>query len=267
MSIIGFLRRHYLNWAVPRYQKRLLQQPGPDSLERSRWEQSLKDPTAFYLDCFRYFCLRLPPLIREHRAYFKSEGRGFGEDALHTLWFLLFQEFKPATFLEIGVFRGQTLSLAALLSRYNKTECKITGISPFSSAGDRVSKYATQVDYLSDTLLNFEHFQLPKPELIKAYSTDPEAVRRIRETSWDMIYIDGSHDYEVVCKDWDVCSESLKVGGVVVLDDSGLSSPYTPPMFATGGHPGPSQKASELDRTRFQEILQVGHNRVFLKLR
>jgi len=32
--------------------------------------------------------------------------RGFGENAFHTMWYLLLEEFKPATFLEIGVFRG-----------------------------------------------------------------------------------------------------------------------------------------------------------------
>ncbi len=267
MSPIGFLRRHYLNWAVPRLQRRLLLDHGSVNLDRSKWSQSLDDPTRFYLNCYRFYCQQLPEDVREHRNYFKKEGRGFGEDALHTLWFLLFREFKPANFLEVGVFRGQTTSLAALLSRLGRSNCEVFGISPFTPAGDSVSKYRTNVDYLSDTLANFKHFALPAPTLLKAYSTDPQAVQLIQSRQWDMIYIDGSHDYEVVCVDWKVCSESLKPGGVVILDDSGLTTKYQPPIFATGGHPGPSQKAAEIDRQRFQEILQVGHNRVFLKLR
>jgi hypothetical protein len=39
----------------------------------------------------------------------------------------------------------------------------------------------------------------------------------------------------------------------------------TTPAFATGGHPGPSRLASEIDSSLFREILQVGQNRVFQK--
>jgi hypothetical protein len=128
-----------------------------------------------------------------------------------------------------------------------------------------VSKYRTDLDYRSDTLLNFAHFSLTEPELLKAYSTDPDAVKVIKSTEWDMIYIDGNHDYEIVLKDWEVCAASVKPGGIIILDDSGLSTSYRPPAFATGGHPGPSRLASEIDSSLFREILQVGHNRVFQK--
>jgi hypothetical protein len=37
-------------------------------------------------------------------------------------------------------------------------------------------------------------------------------------------------------------------------------------VFATAGHPGPTRLAGEIDRKKFREILQVGHNRVFQKL-
>ena len=56
---------------------------------------------------------------------------------------------------------------------------------------------------------------------------------------------------------------AIKPGGIIILDDSGLSTSYRPPAFATGGHPGPSRLASGIDPGQFQEILQVGHNRVF----
>jgi hypothetical protein len=86
---------------------RLLPIPMPD-IPRAAWDDSLNDPTAFYVRCFHHFHGRLPKPLREHRAYFTQSGRGFGEDAFHTMWFLLFREFNPASFLEIGVYRGQT---------------------------------------------------------------------------------------------------------------------------------------------------------------
>ncbi len=180
--------------------RRLLLQPSPARLERADWARSLQEPTEFYLDCFRFFHQRLPVELREHRAYFSRAGRGFGEDAMHVLWFLLFQELKPARFLEIGVYRGQVLSLAAMLARLNGTACQVQGVSPFSPAGDGVSKYRADVDYLEDTLANFGHFSLPRPELLRAFSTDPEAVALIKSQPWDLIYIDGNHDYGVVLR-------------------------------------------------------------------
>jgi hypothetical protein len=225
----------------------------------------LADPTKFYSRAVEYFDRSLPPEFRAHRDYFTQNGRGFGEDAFHTQWFLLFRQFRPQNFLEIGVFRGQSLSLAALCARHFKLDCFTQGISPFSTAGDAVSRYRGNVDYQTDTLENFSHFKLPAPALLKAYSTDPAAAQLIASRAWDIIYIDGNHDYEIARADWDLCAKHIRPGGLIVLDDAGLSTKFKPPAFATGGHPGPSRLAREINRAAFTEILQIGHNRVFQK--
>ncbi len=236
-------------------------------ITRADWPASLENPTTFYLQCCHYFSTNLPEELREHRRYFGQKGRGFGEDAFHTMWYLLFQEFRPASFLEIGVFRGQTLSLAALLARQHSRPCLVQGISPFAAAGDGVSRYRRRHDYQADTLENFTRFGLPAPSLLKAYSTDSAAAQLIRSRHWDIIYIDGNHDYEVARQDWELCAPQVLPGGIIVLDDSGLTTRYqAPPFFATGGHAGPSRLAAEINRAHFAEILQVGHNRVFQKL-
>jgi SAM-dependent methyltransferase len=182
------------------------------------------------------------------------------------MWHLLFREFQPADFLEIGVFRGQTISLAALLSRMNGRPCEVFGISPFSPAGDSVSRYRQNIDYYQDTVANFDHFSLPHPNRVRAFSTDEAALALIRGRPWEMVYIDGNHDYEVARQDWEACARSVKPGGIIMLDDAGLTTSFQPPEFATKGHPGPSRVAQEIDRTRFREILHVGHNRVFQKI-
>ena len=230
------------------------------------WADSLADPTGFYLRAVEYFDRSLPEEFRVHRNYFTQNGRGFGEDAFHTMWFLLFREFRPKSFLEIGVFRGQSLSLAGMCARHFQLVCLVQGISPFTFAGDSVSKYSRHVDYLADTLGNFSHFQLAPPSLLKAYSTDPEARNLIASRDWDLIYIDGNHDYAVAREDWELCSKHVRTQGLIVLDDSGLGTAFRPPSFATAGHPGPSQLAKEINRNEFAEILQVGHNRVFQKV-
>lgn len=233
---------------------------------RDKWADSLNDPTGYYLDCFQFFHHLAVPEVKEHRSFFAKAGRGFGEDAFHVMWWMLMEHFRPVTFLEIGVYRGQTLSLISLLQRRLSIDGAIVGISPFAPAGDGVTNYRDDIDYLADTFNNFDHFGLPAPELLKAYSTDNIAVKRIHETAWDSIYIDGNHDYEIAIQDWENCASSVRVGGIIILDDSALSTNYRPPAFATGGHPGPSRIASEIDSSRFTEILQVGHNRVFQRM-
>ena len=230
------------------------------------WSRSLSDPTGFYEDCVIYFHKSLPETLRAHRRYFSAARRGFGEDAFHTMWFFLFERFLFKNFLEIGVYRGQTLSLIALLQQqHSLSDAEVWGISPFSSVGDSVSSYRNNVDYLNDTNLNFSHFGLKKPNLLKAYSTDPTALQLLKSRRWDAIYIDGNHDYEVARSDWEASAQNIKSGGVIVLDDASLDTSFAPPCYATKGHPGPSRLASEIDSAMFEEILRVGHNRVFQK--
>jgi hypothetical protein len=236
-------------------------------LDLKNWEDSLANPNDFYRRCTGFFYHKLPKEIQEHRAWFRLNKRGFGEDAFHTMWWLIFNELRPENFLEIGVYRGQTLSLAALLHRHlGIAGGTVLGISPFSSAGDAVSTYLDSVDYYDDTRKNFAHFDLPTPELLRAYSTDMPAIQRIAAQTWDAIYIDGNHDYEIAARDWENCAEHVRDGGVLVLYDSALNTAYQPPLFASKGHPGPSRLAAEIKaRGQFTEILQVGHNRVFRK--
>ncbi|MDB6058884.1 MAG: class SAM-dependent methyltransferase [Verrucomicrobiales bacterium] len=232
---------------------------------RDDWPRSLTDPTEFYLECVRFFYQKLPQDLRDHRRYFNSNNRGFGEDAFHVMWFLLYREFEFSRFLEIGVYRGQVLSLVSLLQQGDK-RVEVVGISPFAPAGDSVSNYTKDVSYYEDTLENFRHFSLPLPTLARAYSTDEIARATIASRQWECIYIDGNHDYEVAKSDWNLCSMNLIRGGIIVLDDSGLDTSFRAPIFATAGHPGPTRVAAEIDRQQFREILQVGHNRVFQKI-
>ena len=268
MSITGFLRGYRTRIVLSYYRYRAQRSASAPRVKRNDWDLSLSDPTAFYHECFRYFHGVMPKEFCEHRTYFRTgqgHPRGFGEDAFHALWYLLLEEFRPRNFLEIGIFRGQIISLVALWSRLAGQQCEVYGISPFTSAGDSVSKYP-ELDYYADTLANFDHFGLQHPRLLRAYSTDASALELISSKQWEMIYIDGNHEYEVVRKDWEACSRNLAPGGIVVLDDSGLSTNFVPPIFATKGHPGPSRIAQQIDRKQFREILQVGHNRAFQRL-
>src|SRR5262249_10669127 len=139
-----------------------------------------------------------PEWLRQHRWFFSQESRGFGEDAFHAMWFKLLSERRPRRCLEIGVYRGQVISLWLLIAEKMGFPIEVHGISPFSPAGDSVSKYIEGLDYYADVLANCARFSSERPRLLRAYSTDAEAVALINVGSWDLIYIDGSHEEAVV---------------------------------------------------------------------
>lgn len=229
------------------------------------WPKSLADPTNYYLNCVRYFHQAAPDWIREHRRYFCQNQRGFGEDAFHVLWHAMCQTSRPNAFLEIGVYRGQVISFVSLVAKSLGLDCFVCGVSPFTSAADSVSRYSSDVDYWQDVFENFKAFNLPPPSLIKGMSNQRGVVEEFSSRCWDLIYIDGNHDYEVAREDFLNCSKILNPGGKIILDDSALYTFYRPPLYATAGHPGPSRLAMEIPSLGFQEVLRVGHNRVFQK--
>ena len=206
-----------------------------------------------------------PNELQQHRAYFKQESRGFGEDAFHAMWFTLLREYHPQECLEIGVYRGQVISLWALIARLLGYSSNIHGISPFTPAGDQVSDYLKNIDYQGDTLEHHRHFGLPPPTLTMAFSTDIDAKEYIASRKWNLIYIDGNHDYEVALSDYEICKDSLAVGGLLVMDDSSLYTDYAPPRFSFAGHPGPSRVVQERAIKELHFIGGVGHNNVFFK--
>lgn len=114
---------------------------------------------------------------------------------------------------------------------------------------------------------NHEHFGLSMPIVCRHFSTATEAREFIAHRSWNVIYIDGNHDYKIVSQDWEICSRSVAIGGLIVLDDASLRTNYQPyATISTAGHPGPSRLAGEIDPGQFLEILAVGHNRIFRRI-
>jgi hypothetical protein len=236
-----------------------------DDLQFSECCRKFVDRTTVYEYMYHYFIHRCPQEVREHRKYFQQDSRGFGEDAFHGMWYLLLREFQPENCLEIGVYRGQTISLWALLSRYIKFNCNISGISPFTPVGDGVSVYKEDLNYLDDTLRNHSAFDLPRPNLIKALSNECTAIAAIKARSWDLIYIDGNHDYDVALGDYEICLSNLAVGGLLVMDDSSLYTDFRGPIFSFAGHPGPSRIVQERAMRDLKFLGAVGHNNIFIK--
>tara|TARA_Y100000589_G_C27088009_1_gene602617 strand:- start:114 stop:950 length:837 start_codon:yes stop_codon:yes gene_type:complete len=207
----------------------------------------------------------LPKSIKHHRFYFSKEKRGFGEDSFHVLWYLLLDEFKPKEILEIGVYRGQVLTLWSLISKELEIKTNIFGLSPLKNIEDSVSSYI-DIDYEKDIKLHCKEFNIGLPTIVKEYSNSKNGMDFIKSKKWDLIYIDGNHDYEVVKEDFFNSYYSLAQNGIIVMDDSSLYLNFKNRKGSFKGHPGPSRVCSEFARRKMLHIGTVGHNNIFQKL-
>ena len=112
-----------------------------------------------------FFSEDIPLFVKNHRKYFKESSRGFGEDLFHVMWFYLFKDLRPKNVLEIGVYRGQVLTLWSLLSKEMNIGANIYGLSPLKNINDKVSEYI-DIDYKSDIEKNCDKFNIKVPNLI-----------------------------------------------------------------------------------------------------
>jgi hypothetical protein len=257
--MVRFMAKYQSYWFARRQEK------FAENLSFTQAVARIPARNALYSYMHHYQHQLSPDKLQQHRAYFKQDSRGFGEDAFHAMWFLLMREYHPLNCLEIGVYRGQVISLWAMIAKELNIPCNIHGISPFTPAGDQVSVYLKNIDYQNDTLMHHHHFGLKEPLLLKAFSNDPVAQDYIGAQQWNLIYIDGSHDYEVALADYTICRDHLADGGLLVIDDSSLYTDFQPPLFSFAGHPGPSNIVQELAMKELVFLGGVGHNNVFMK--
>ena len=230
-----------------------------DQLSKEEVE-SIKDRNVLY-NLFKNSYQNLPDVVKQHREYFTQEGRGFGEDAFHAMWYYIFKHYQPKQILEIGVFRGQTLSLFQLLGDLFNIDVNVVGISPMASVGDSKSNYV-DIDYEADILQNFDQFNLKHPKLVRAFSADANARYEIKTNNWDLIYIDGNHDYINVLIDYFNCVDTLNQTGIIVLDDSSLYTDFNV-EGAFRGHEGPSTVVRDIVSKELDNFISVGHNNCF----
>lgn len=182
---------------------------------------------------------------------------GFGERSFLWMWKLLVDEMPPNfKFLEIGVFRGQVLALIRILSK----TASIAGITPLDSTGGHWDS-----DYEADIKLLHETFKLSQPDIIKGLSTDPDIIEKAKGT-YDIIYIDGGHEYEVAKSDIINYSPFVKVGGYLVIDD--CANKYDLPYGYFRGIESVSRAVDQhLPNEQFKEIFSVVHNRIFQRVK
>jgi SAM-dependent methyltransferase len=235
-------------------------------------EAFYRDDTEVHRTIFQAFtdAVQLSPELRRHRDHIEQNALGFGDRAFHWLWKLLVDEMPGRfRFLEIGVYKGQVLSLVGMLAMRLGKVAYVFGITPLDATGDKYSQYQS-ADYprIIGELQTWAGIPAAGHARILCGSSTDDAVKSLCRSlgAFDMVYIDGSHDFHAVASDIIVYSELLRVGGYLIMDDAATDLRLPPDLWA--GHAQVSLAATTLlgPDKRFKPVCSVGHNRVWRKV-
>lgn len=205
--------------------------------------------------------------LKAHRDFIEQHIYGMGERSFHWMWKLIVDEMPDEfSFLEIGVWKGQVPSLIRLLAQRTKRMADIVGVTPLNAVSADGYPYPDE-DYAQHIKNLHDHFDQPLPRICKGDSTDPKVQQAIGKLpKFDIVYIDGCHEYDYVVNDILFYGARLREGGFLVMDDA---SCYLAPVWGFfQGIEGVCQAVRaiiETDRS-WAHLLAVMHNRVFQRV-
>jgi hypothetical protein len=227
------------------------------------------------------------PFLKEHKDWVEQHKWGFGDRAHHYMWYLILQHMQTHTenarLLEIGVFKGQIISLWALLGRELRRKVTIHAVSPFKGNRPGLVLHFTKKtffpsyrrrhsegnlyrdeDYLSCNKNIFARFGLDFSQVVlhRGYSSDLKVKNEAAPYKYDVIYIDGDHSYDGCLNDIRAYAPLVKPGGFLVLDDA---SCFLPGTMYFKGHEAVSKACEKIPAIGFKNVLNIGHNRIFMK--
>lgn len=264
--------------------------PGLDFLARTKAYL----PTAEHHDrLFAEFTTETwaDPALAAHRRHVEAGELGFGDPAFHALWAQLLAaaraRFGRLDVLEVGVFKGQVISLWALLAKLHDWPVRIHAITPLAGQPlprfgwwrsllyrvnprfrERIKSgdfYAAE-DYEAIVRAHFAHHGLDfdQVRLVRGLSTAPAVRAAVAHDRFHVIYIDGDHTYAGACADIQHYAPKVIAGGWLVMDDAAFDQPGT---SFWKGYETVARSCLLLPALGFKNVLNVGHNRVFERVR
>ena len=227
------------------------------------------------------------PYLSAHRRYIEQNNLGFGDAAFHAMWLRLLdcasRRFGPIRALEIGVFKGQVVSLWAMIAKRWNIDLQISAITPLSGRPKPRSKFVTRVrtcfdprfreqfhsgnfyeqaNYLDIITKLFEHFNVDIDfvNLYQGFSTDQRILESVRSSTFHIVYVDGDHTFQGALHDFKTFGPKIVKGGWLVADDAAC---YLPGTAFWKGYGSVSEAAKIMPDIGFRNILNVGHNRIY----
>ncbi len=203
--------------------------------------------------------------LNAHRTWTENHVWGFGERSFQWLWKLLVDEMpKEFEFLECGIFKGQILSLIGLLAQRTKKVAWRYGVTPLDESG-----IGWTSDYRKDIETIHNQFDIPLDYVIyKGSSTDPLIIEQAKSTApYDIIYIDGSHEFSDVKSDLAHYPPMVKVGGYLVIDDANCEMSMEWGYFQGIADVCKAKQEWLQDNDSFEFVFSVVHVSVFKRLK
>lgn len=227
------------------------------------------------------------PVLTAHRRHVEAGKLGFGDPAFHAMWASLLvaagKRFGSIRVLEIGIFKGQVISLWALLAREYGLNLEVSALGPlagqprprstlFTKIRYRLSRrfreqidnanYYADEDYAAIVRAHFTHHGLDfdQVRLHRGFSTDPLLLQRLAAETFHVVYVDGDHSYEGALHDFKTFAAKIPVGGWLIADDAGGDLPGT---TFWKGHAAVTRAVQIMPTLGFKNVLNVGHNRIF----
>ncbi len=230
------------------------------------------------------------PVLTRHRRHVETHQLGYGDPAFHALWARLLAtahaQFGTIDVLEIGVFKGQVISLWALLAREYGWPVRVHALSPLAgqpmpktgwwrSLLFRLSAHFRErvqsgdfypvEDYEAILRAHFSahHLSFDAVRLLRGYSTDESIRQQVASDRFHLIYIDGDHTYAGASADIGHYAPKVVPGGWLVMDDAAFDQPGT---TFWKGYDTVARACHFLPPLGFKNVFNVGHNRVFQRL-
>lgn len=235
--------------------------------EAAAWVDSIECVSDIRDRFDMYTCMDLQLL--EHRTYIEEKGLGMGERCFHWMWRLIVDEMPEFfQFLEIGVYKGQVLSLVKLLAIRSGKHVNVTGVTLLSTFAGDTDEFKPHADVNYGKCIKDLHdrYDLPQPTLIVGDSTAQATQEKVsKEGPFDIVYIDGCHEYNYVMKDLMAYPKMLIPGGLLVVDDCS-NDLKMPEGFFKGIEPVSRAVRTVIETDpQWEHLLAVTHNRIWRK--
>jgi hypothetical protein len=207
--------------------------------------------------------VNLDPELKSHRDFVDKNVFGFGERSFQWMWSLIVGDMPKAfTFLEIGVFKGQVLSLIELLASRQGKKAKRYGVTPLSTEGG-----VWESDYEKDIDTIHDEFKLDKKfTILKGLSESTDIISSASKLKLDILFIDGGHEERHIRNDIVNYAPLVKSGAFMVIDD--CCNTFHMPFGYFQGIESVSKVVDELlpphaGSNEWEFVASVVHNRIY----
>lgn len=237
-----------------------------DFLFLCNWINSIQTNSEIYQHCLKN-SQNIDFLLNHYNI---TKNRAFGELAFKYMWLVILNQLpNNSNLLEIGVYKGASISLMSLISNKLNKNFNIFAITPLTNVGDKYSEY-DNIDYLYEIKKTYLDLDLDFNEnnIINGLSTNENIKKITSKRKYNLIYIDGGHDYDTVINDINFSDSILSENGFIIMDDASVDLYFSNDFEGFKGHNDVAKAINDSDilKNKYKHLFACGHNRCWKKI-